>query len=143
MFSMDRRRILQIVVGLVALHSIALGGLNWLFTANWMRIMRMPISSGAFWPRQSGAFLISLGFAYGLGCVVPRYLQMSTLVIILSKSVALVFLFPEFFLRDAPLAILLAGLGDLCMLIVVSILAWWVYRYSASREKSEREDVLR
>ena len=130
--SIDRRRILRIVTGMVSLHSIALGALNWFFTDSWMELMRIPISNAGFWPRQSGAFLMSLGIAYGLGCVSPRHLRTSTLVIILSKSVAVVFLFPEFLIRGAPFAVLLAGFGDLCMLIVVSALAWWVYRYSVN-----------
>lgn len=124
---MDRRRVLQLFIGLAALHSITLGILNWLFTVNWIGIMGIPFSGFAFWPRQSGAFLISLGMAYGLGAVSLRYIQASTLVMIFSKSVAVLFLFSEFFLRSAPLAILFAGLGDLGMLIVVTALAWSVF----------------
>lgn len=140
---MDRHRVLRIVTGLVALHSITLGTLNWLFAVNWIKVMRMSIPDVEFWPRQSGAFLISLGLSYGLGAVAVRYLQMSTLVIILSKSVAVIFLFPEFLFRGASLAILFAGLVDLCMLIVVGALAWWVYRHPASKEKSVEENVLK
>jgi len=125
---MDRRRVLRIFIGLVALHSITLGTLNWLFAVNWIKVMRMSMPDVVFWPRQSGAFLISLGLSYGLGAVRLRYLGMSTLVIVLSKSVAVVFLLPEFLFRGAPLAILMAGLGDLCMLIAVGALAYWVYR---------------
>ncbi len=132
---MDRHRILRIVTGLVALHSITLGVLNWLFAVNWIKVMRMSMPDVVFWPRQSGAFLIALGLAYGLGAIAPRHLRTSTLVIIFSKSVAVVFLFPEYLFRDAPSAVLLAGLGDLFILIVVGVLGWWLYRHSASQEK--------
>jgi hypothetical protein len=59
----------------------------------------------------------------------PRYLTASTWLIILSKFVAILFLFPEFFLHGAPIAVLLAGLGDLSILIVVGTIALGVYRY--------------
>ncbi len=131
---MDRRRVLRIVVGLVALHSITLGVLNWLFAVNWIKVMRMSMPDVVFWPRQSGAFLISLGLAYGLGALSSRHLRASAMVIIFSKSVAVVFLFPEYFFRDAPPAIFFAGLGDLCILIVVIVLAWWLYQHSAKKE---------
>lgn len=130
--AMDHRRVLRVVVGLVSLHSISLGVVNWLFTANWIKVMRMSVPDIVFWPRQSGAFLISMGLAYGLGAIAPRHLRTSSLVIIFSKSVAVVFLFPEYFFRDAPLAILFAGFGDLSMLIIVSVLTWWFYRHTAT-----------
>ena len=134
---MNRHRILQIVVGLVALHSVTLGALNWLFTTSWIRVLGLSIPNIPFWSRQSGAFLISLGLGYGLGALVPQYLRVSTLIIIFSKSVAVLFLLPEFILRGAPLAILLAGLGDLFMLIVVGALAWWVYQRPANKKSGE------
>ncbi len=133
--AMDHRRVLRVVVGLVSLHSISLGVVNWLFTVNWIKVMRMSMPDVVFWPRQSGAFLISLGLAYGLGAIAPRHLRTSSLVIIFSKSVAVVFLFPEYFFRDAPPAIFFAGLGDLCILITVSALTRWLYRHSASKER--------
>jgi hypothetical protein len=83
----------------------------------------MPILNIPFWSRQSGAFLISLGLGYGMGALARRYLRASVLIIIFAKSVAVVFLLSEFFFRGAPLPILLAGLGDLSMLIVVGVLA--------------------
>jgi hypothetical protein len=68
-----------------------------------------------------------LGFGYGIGVVIPRYLTASTWLIILSKFVAILFLFPEFFSHGAPTAVLLAGLGDLSILIVVGAIAWKAY----------------
>jgi hypothetical protein len=120
----------RLVTALVALHSLALGVLSWFFTTHWFMLLQMPISGGyPFWPKQSGAFLISLGLGYGVGAVIPRYLTASTWVIILSKSVAILFLFPEFFLHGAPIAVLLAGLGDLSMLVLVGAIALCAYRY--------------
>ncbi len=136
---MDRRRLLRIVICLIALYSIVLGILNWLFAVGWMKVMRMPMPDAAFWPRQSGAFLISMGLAYGLGALSLRYLQTSALVIVLSKSVAVVFLFLEYLFRDAPFAILLAGLGDLSILIIASAVAWWLYRHPDSKEADEQK----
>ena len=136
---MNRHRILQIVVALVALHSITLGVMNWLLSASWVIALKMPIPTQTpFWSRQSGALLISLGLGYGLGVLVTRYLQASALIIILSKFVATVFLFPEFLFRDAPWAVLFAGLGDLSMLIVVGALSWWVYQRPAGKGKGEQ-----
>ncbi len=122
-------RTLRLVTALVALHSLALGVFNWFFTTYWFTLLQMSILGGyPFWPKQSGAFLISLGLGYGIGAVIPRYLTASTWVIILSKFVAILFLFPEFFLHGAPMAVLLAGLGDLSILIVVGAIAWGAYR---------------
>ncbi|HIE26524.1 TPA: hypothetical protein EYP66_04490 [Candidatus Poribacteria bacterium] len=131
---MNRHRISQLVIAIVALHSITLGALNWLFTDQWMMALRMSIPDITFWPRQSGAFLISLGLGYGLGAFVPRYLRASTLIILFSKSVAVVFLFSEYLFRGASLSVLLAGLGDLSMLIVVGALTRWVYQRPANSD---------
>ncbi len=121
-------RTLRLVTALVALHSLTLGVLNWFFTTYWFTLIQMPILGGyPFWPKQSGTFLISLGLGYGIGVLIPRYLTASTWLIILSKFVAILFLFPEFFLHGAPIAVLLAGLGDLSMLIVVGAIAWRAY----------------
>ncbi len=122
-------RTLRLVTALVALHSLTLGVFNWFFTTYWFTLLQMSILGGyPFWPKQSGAFLISLGLGYGIGAVIPRYLTASTWLIILSKFVAILFLFPEFFLHGAPMAVLLAGLGDLSILIVVGAIAWGAYR---------------
>ncbi len=122
-------RALRLVTALVALHSLILGVLNWFFTTYWFTLLQMPILGGyPFWPKQSGAFLISLGLGYGIGVLIPQYLTASIWLIILSKFVAILFLFPEFFLHSAPIAVLLAGLGDLSILIVVGAIAWGAYR---------------
>ncbi len=122
-------RALRLVTALAALHSLILGVLNWFFTTYWFTLLQMPILGGyPFWPKQSGTFLISLGLGYGIGVVIPRYLTASTWLIMFSTVVAILFLFPEFFLRDAPMAVLLAGLGDLSILIVVGAIAWGAYR---------------
>ena len=121
-------RALRLVTALAALHSLILGVFNWFFTTYWFTLLQMPILGGyPFWPKQSGAFLISLGFGYGIGVVIPRYQAASIWLIMLSKFVAILFLFPEFFSHGAPIAVLLAGLGDLFILIVVGAIAWKAY----------------
>ncbi len=121
--------ILRLVTALIALHSLVLGVLNWFFTHYWFTMLQMPILGDyPFWPKQSGAFLVSLGFAYGVGALIPRYLTASIWVVILSKSTAILFLLPEYFMHGAPTAILLAGLGDLSILIVICAITWGVYR---------------
>ncbi len=126
---MNLYRTLRIVIALIALYSMILGALNWSITTYWLTLLQMPVSADyLFWPKQSGAMHVGLALAYGLGAIIPRYLAASTWAIILSKFVAILFLFPEFFLHGAPIAILLAGVGDSSILIVTGAIAWSVYR---------------
>lgn len=119
---------LRIVIALIALYSMILGVLNWTITTYWLTWLQMPISADyPFWPKQSGAMHVGLALAYGLGAIIPRYLAASVWVIILSKIVAVLFLFSEYFMHSAPI-ILFVGFGDSSILIVTGVIAWNVYR---------------
>ncbi len=125
---MNLYRTFRIVIALIALYSLILGVLNWSVTIYWLTLLQMPIPADyPFWPKQSGAMHVGLALAYGLGAIIPRYLAASIWAIILSKIVAVLFLFSEYFMHSTPI-ILLAGLGDSSILIVTGVIAWNVYR---------------
>lgn len=125
---MNLYRTFRIVIALIALYSMILGALNWSITTYWLTLLQMPVSADyLFWPKQCGAMHVGLALAYGFGAIIPRYLAASIWAIILSKIVAILFLFSEYFMHSTPI-ILLAGLGDSSILIVTGAIAWGVYR---------------
>lgn len=133
---MNLFRAFRIVIALIALYSMILGVLNWSITSYWLSLLQMPISADyPFWPKQSGAMHVGLALAYGLGAIVPRYFVASTWTIILSKTVAVLFLFSEYFMHSTPI-ILLAGFGDSSILFVSGAIVWSVYRYNVGQCQS-------
>ncbi len=125
---MNLYRTFRIVIALIALYSMILGALNWSITTYWLTLLQMPVSADyPFWPKQSGAMHVGLALVYGLGAIMPSYLAASIWAIILSKIVAVLFLFSEYFMHSEPI-ILLVGFGDSSILIVTGAIAWSVYR---------------
>ncbi len=128
---------LRFITALIGLHALILGLLNWLFTHSWLNILNMPIlAEFPFWEKQSGAMHVGLAFAYGLGAILPRYLHASVRLIIISKSVAVFFLFSTYFLHGKQLVVLLAGLGDTSILLVISMFALKIYHYRLIQKQS-------
>ncbi|GAX59679.1 leucyl-tRNA synthetase [Candidatus Scalindua japonica] len=121
--------VLRLVTALIGIHALILGLLNWFFTDYWLKMLQMPITGDSpFWPKQSGAMHVGLAFAYGLGAIMPRYLDASLCLIIISKSIAVLFLYSTFFMHGRELFVLLAGLVDSSILIVICIFAWRIYQ---------------
>ncbi len=121
--------ILRIVTALIGLHALILGLLNWFFTHYWLIALQMPITGDdSFWPKQSGAMHVGLSFAYGLGAIMPRYLGASVRMIIVSKFIAISFLYSTYFMHGRQVLVLLAGLTDSLILIVIGVFAWIIYQ---------------
>jgi hypothetical protein len=132
--------ILRLVTALIGLHALILGVLSWFFTHYLFTMLHLPILGDyPLWPKQSGAMHVSLAFAYGLGAIAPRYIDASIRVIILSKSMAILFLFPAFFMHGASIFFLLAGMVDLSILITIGAIAWGVYRCKNGQIQTVKE----
>ena len=121
--------IIRFVTALIALHALVLGLLNWFFTNYWTAVIHMPIIGGdLFWSKQSGAMHVCLAFAYGLGAIMPHYLNASIRMIIFSKSVAILFLCSTYFMHNSQTLVLLACMVDSTILILTCAFAWEIYR---------------
>jgi len=105
--------LLRIVILLVGIHSLMLGIAMLVSPRGFSWFVGFPASDTIFFPSQAGAFLIALGICYLLA-LRDRALVWTILV---SKSVAVVFLFAHYLFFDAPPSVLAAGIGDLVMLV--------------------------
>lgn len=103
---------LRVVVIVVGVHGILLGLAILLFPRALTERLGFPEAGSVFFPTQAGAFLVALGVIYLLA------LRDRALVwaIVVSKSVAVLFLFAHSFFLDAPPSVLAAGVGDLVLL---------------------------
>lgn len=122
------RRALWLGMLLVSLHSVSLGLALLFLTAPTLALFGFPPAPHPFFPRQSGAFLVALGLGYSLALAGLERYRGSVLLALISKAVAVAFLFPyALFLGGAP-GVLLAGLGDALWLALLGFLALRVYR---------------
>lgn len=108
-------------------HSIALGTVIYVFTERFLNWMGFDSSNSLFYPRQSGIFLIILGIGYAVAAADLRRQSLVTLAI-LSKALAVLFLFSEALIRDVSSSVLLAGAGDMVLGGVALLLAIMFYR---------------
>jgi hypothetical protein len=116
-------RLLKLALAAVGVHSVSLGLITYLFTDRFLRRMGFNLSSHRFYPRQTGAFLVALGGGYLLAARDPAANRGLVRLTILSKAVAVIFLFTEFLLRKAPRSVLIAGVMDGLMGAVIVALA--------------------
>ncbi len=129
--------LLRLLTALIALHALVLGLLNWFLTHYWTAVIQMPIIGGdLFWSKQSGAMHVGIAFSYGLGAIMPRYLDASLRMIIFSKSIAILFLYSTYFLHHAQILVLLAGMVDSTILILMCVFAWKIYRYKNTQTQT-------
>ena len=105
--------LLRLVVLLVGVHSLLLGLTMLVAPLAFTSFVGFPPAGSAFFPAQAGAFLVALGVCYLLA-LGNRSLIWTILV---SKGVAVVFLFTQALFLGAPPSVLAAGLGDLAMLL--------------------------
>lgn len=77
-----------------------------------------PDSGDVFFPSQSGIFLLILGFCYLYAAAEPSYVW----TIVLSKTMAVIFLFAHAAFLEAPPITWLALAGDASMLFGVGFL---------------------
>lgn len=114
-------RIRKLLVGAVALHSIALGGAMYLQPAWTLSVTGWGYDGSQFFPAQSGVFLLLLGGA----CIVGIWQRPFAWFLVATKSAAVVFLLGEYFIRTAPgLALVAAVLDGLMGAAVAAALIW-------------------
>ena len=104
--------LLRVVIALVGAHSVVLGLAMLTAPRELTRLVGLPEAATTFFPSQSGAFLVALGICYLLA-LRDRALVWTILV---SKSVAVVFLLAHFLFLGAPASVLAAAALDFAML---------------------------
>ena len=104
--------LLRAVVALIGVHSVLLGLAMLFFPMSFSKLVGFPPAASSFFPSQSGAFLLALGICYLLA-LRDRALVWTILV---SKTVAVLFLLTHALFLDAPPSVLAAGVGDFAML---------------------------
>lgn len=107
--------LLRLLILLIGIHSCALGVVM-LFAPHFMlQLFGFPEGIPAFFPSQSGIFLLILGICYLLAMAEPELVK----IIVISKAFAVVFLFIHVVFLMAPPAIWAAAFGDSAMLAAV------------------------
>lgn len=114
---MNARRIEVFVISMVALHSLVLGMAMLVAPIRTLGLAGWQYDGSAFFPAQSGLFLLLLGGAYLAGV---RFRPFAWFLVV-SKGTAVLFLVAEvFLLQDRPI-LLLAALLDALMGTAVAI----------------------
>jgi uncharacterized membrane protein len=126
--------LLKLALLAMGVHSVTLGLITYLFTDRFLRRMGLNLSSHRFYPRQSGVFLLVLGTGYLLAARDPAANRGLVSLTVLSKAVAVLFLFSEFLVRKAPRSVLIAGTMDGLMGAAIVALARDSYRRVESTE---------
>ena len=90
--------LLRVVIVLIGAHSLVLGLAVLTAPRDFTRLVGLPEAASTFFPSQSGAFLVALGLCYLLA-LRDRALVWTILV---SKSIAVVFLLVHFLFLGAP-----------------------------------------
>lgn len=115
MFKYKSNWILAAVLVAASLHSIVLG-LVMLLAPHWfLNLMEWPHEGGLFFPSQSGIFLIILGLGY-LASV--KYVQFYYFTL-MSKALAVAFLFTHWLFLNAPASVKYAGAVDAFWLLIL------------------------
>ncbi len=117
---MNHRRISQIIIGGVALHSLVLGTLMLLIPVEFLNWLGWPYRGPVFFPSQSGIYLLILGGAYLAGV---RYRPFAWFLVA-TKAAAVIFLLSHALVETGPRPFLLqvALLDGLMGLAVVLVL---------------------
>lgn len=105
----------RLILTAVALHSLGLGALMLLVPTAMLRTSGFPAPDSAFYPSQSGIFLVILGVCYALALFERPLLK----VIVVSKALAVLFLGVHAACLGAPGIIWAAAAGDAAMLAAV------------------------
>jgi hypothetical protein len=106
------------VVVLIALHSLVVG-LLLTFGTDWgARFGGFPSPVPLFFPRQAGAFHFVVAAIY----LVEYFHYRGTFLLVMTKSMAVVFLFLTWGLGSAPWVVPLSGVGDGVMALAVVLL---------------------
>ncbi len=117
--SQDGLRALErTLVVLIALHSVVVGLFLTLATDWGARFGGFPSPVPLFFPRQAGAFHFVVAAIYLVECFHYRGVGL----LVMTKSMAVVFLFLTTALDDVPWLVPLSGLGDGLMAVAVVLL---------------------
>jgi hypothetical protein len=107
-----------VLVVLIALHSLAVG-LILTFATEWgARFAGFPSPAPLFFPRQAGVFHFVVVAVY----LVEYFRYRGVLLLVMTKSIAVVFLGLTTLLVSVPWLVPLSGLGDLAMALAVVLL---------------------
>ena len=106
------------MVVLIALHSLVVG-LFLTFATDWgARFGGFPSPVPLFFPRQGGAFHFVVAAVY----LVEYFHYRGTFLLVMTKSMAVVFLFLTWGLESVPWVVPLSGVGDGLMALAVILL---------------------
>jgi hypothetical protein len=119
-------RPLQTLILLVGIHSSVLGAAILCAPRLVLGTFGFPTAGSMFFPSQSGIFLLIMGLCYLRSLVEPAFVW----AILLSKSLAVVFLLVHLLWSSVPPIIWVAAAGDAGMLVAVGVL---LRRHGASR----------
>ena len=121
----------RITVGIVALHSFALGAAM-LFAPTWtLRTFGWPYDGPTFFPSQSGILLLLLGLSYVGGI----YHLPFVVFLIVSKACAVAFLVTQYFTNEEQGLILESAAGDAIMGLTVAVALVLEYRVRRKARK--------
>ena len=118
---MNPRSVEKLVIGAVALHSLALGLLMLLQPASTLRFFGWDYDGPMFFPSQSGVFLFLLGMMYLAGV----WYRPCAWLLVASKATAVLFLVVQYKTGMGPAILLLAALLDGLMGLTVAIMLTW------------------
>jgi hypothetical protein len=117
MFS--KRNIFSMALFTVGIHSILLGIFIYFMTDLFYSMFFSSEVVNLFFVKQSGLFLFLTGLFYLVPLTNLEKLSRVTVVTIISKICAVIFLFSNAIYTPAPFMIYLAGFGDGCMAIAL------------------------
>lgn len=107
----------RLLIGLIGLHSLALGLVLLFWPGFVLGLLGFADSVPAFFPSQSGIFLVILGACYLRALIEPPWIK----IILFSKACAVAFLLVHAAFLDAPRLIWAAAAGDATMLIALRL----------------------
>lgn len=119
---------LRVVLAVASMHSLALGLLLSLYPNPFLEFMGLSPHADIFYPQQSGLFLIILGIGYGIGASDLDLHWGLVALAIISKGLAIVFLYYHVLALQAPRAIRRAAFGDTTFFLLLIFFAWGTYR---------------
>ena len=117
----SKRNLFAITLLLVGVHSLLLGFFVLFMTDFFYELFFSTQVVNPFFVKQAGLFLILMGFFYLVPMTNLEKLSRVTLVTIITKICAVTFLVVYANDSPAPFMIYLAGFGDACMAITLTV----------------------
>ncbi len=130
-------KLLQLLILLVGIHSCILGVAMLFATRLMVAALGFATSVPLFFPSQSGIFMLILGLLYLRAIAAPSYVW----TILVSKALAVLFLFAHVVFLAAPPIIWAAGAGDATMLIAVALMLRRHHRLPPDRTHTAGENA--